>query len=118
MRLIRIPEKSTHKFRAKATEIDGIKFASKAEATRYSELKLLERARQIEGLELQPKFRMVVNDALICTYIADFAYRLPNTDRKIVEDVKSPATRTEVYRLKIKLLAALHGIEVTEVQRS
>jgi dsDNA-binding SOS-regulon protein len=42
-----------NKYLNKKTEIDGITFASKKEAKRYSELKLLEKAKKIEDLQLQ-----------------------------------------------------------------
>ena len=38
-------------------KVDGITFDSKAEARRYGELKLLERAGEITSMELQPTFR-------------------------------------------------------------
>lgn len=101
------------KYRNQPVEIDGHRFASKAEARRYGELKLLERANQIAHLELQPRFPLHVREVLVCTYVADFAYMLQG--RGIVEDVKSPATRTPQYRIKVKLLRALTGIEVREV---
>ena len=41
--------------------IDGIKFDSKAEAERYKELKILERAGKIRGLRLQPKYLLQDN---------------------------------------------------------
>ena len=44
------------KYGAIRTTVDGVTFASKAEARRYAELKLLEQAGEIKGLELQPKF--------------------------------------------------------------
>ena len=44
------------KYRNIKTEIDGIKFDSKKEAKRYSELKMLESASAINQLELQPQF--------------------------------------------------------------
>jgi len=102
------------KFANIPTTVDGIKFASRAEARRYGELKLLERANQIRNLELQPKFPLVVNGELVCTYVADFAYSLDGT-LGVVEDVKSKATKTPQYRIKVKLLRALYGIEVREV---
>lgn len=101
------------KFRAIRTEVDGITFASRKEARRYSELKLLERAKQISGLELQPVYRLEVNGALICKYLPDFRYI--QDGKLVVEDVKSDPTKTPVYRIKKKLLAALFGIEVKEV---
>src|SRR5687767_14651384 len=36
--------RARHKFGARATTVDGIRFASQAEAQRYAELRLLERA--------------------------------------------------------------------------
>ena len=45
-----------NKYRNKKTVIDGIRFDSKREAERYSELKLMEKANMISGLQLQPVF--------------------------------------------------------------
>jgi hypothetical protein len=50
----------------------------------------------------------------VCKYISDFVY-LEN-GQKIVEDVKSEYTRKlPVYRLKKKLVKAVHGIDIKEV---
>lgn len=95
------------------TEVDGIKFDSRAEARRYNELKLLDRAGEIEHLGLQPKFDLTVNGHLVCRYIADFSYW--SRGYRVIEDVKSKATKTPQYRIKVKLLKALTGIEVREV---
>lgn len=105
--------KPRRKFRNIPCEVDGIKFDSRAEARRYNELKLLVRACEISDLELQPKFPLVVNGELVCIYIADFSYTL--RFHRIVEDVKSPASKTPQYRIKVKLLHALTGIAVREV---
>lgn len=43
-----------HKFGAVATVVDGHTFPSKAEARRYQELRLLEKAGQITKLRLRP----------------------------------------------------------------
>jgi hypothetical protein len=101
------------KFHAIKTEIDGITFASRKEARRYSELRLLERAKAISGLELQPVYRLEVNGTLICKYLPDFRYI--QDGKLVVEDVKSDPTKTPVYRIKKKLLAALFGIDVQEI---
>lgn len=101
------------KFQNIPCEIDGIKFDSRAEARRYNELKLLQREGSICKLELQPKFPLAINGQLICTYIADFSYELRGY--RFIEDVKSKATKTPQYRIKMKLLKALTGIEVREV---
>lgn len=97
----------TNKYKAKKTLQDGIWFDSRKEAERYSELK----AMGVEALILQPEYELVVNDILICTYRADFAYDGPQ--KKIVEDSKG--FKTPIYRLKKKLMQAIHNIEISEV---
>jgi hypothetical protein len=94
-----------HKYKAKATVLDGIKFPSQREAKRYSELKLLLRAKEIHGLELQPRFPLIVNGKKVCEYRGDFAY-LDNTGNRVVEDSKG--FKTKEYVIKRKLLLALH----------
>jgi len=65
-----------NKYRNIKTTVDGIRFDSKREAERYSELKLLERAGIITDLKLQPKFELIPkhNGNRALTYIADFSY--------------------------------------------
>lgn len=116
-RYFKQPTNRPHKFGAKRTEFDGISFASKAEALRYAELKILQRAGQISDLELQPKFPLIVNNQLIGTYIGDFAYVDGRSHERVIEDVKSPATKTDLYRLKAKLVLAIHGVAIREVMR-
>lgn len=104
------------KFRNTKTVIDGIAFASKKEAARYIDLRLLQAAREIVELQVQPTFRLEVNGQLVCKYVADFSHRDPITGALTVEDVKSPITRKHpVYRIKVKLLKALTGLSVVEV---
>lgn len=105
--------KRPHKYSAIATVVDGIRFASKAEARRYQELKILERGGVITNLELQPKFPLVVEGVKVATYIADFAY----TDKhgsKVVEDVKG--METDVFKIKRKLFEVLYKIPLTIVK--
>jgi len=97
-----------NKFRAKRCEIDGIKFASKAEAKRYLELKLLEKNKRIKGLALQVSYPLVVNGFKICTYIADFVYQ--EDGKTIVEDKKGMIL--PIFKLKMKLMKALYGIDI------
>lgn len=98
------------KYRAKATEVDGVLFASKKEAKRYTQLRALERHGHIAGLELQPRFPLVVNGVKVCEYRGDFRY--VQEGAVVVEDVKGFKTRE--YRLKKRLLLAVHGVEVLE----
>ena len=96
-----------NKYRNTKTIVDNIKFDSKAEAKRYIELKLLERAGEISDLKLQPKF--VLQDKYknnkgqtvrAITYKADFSYM--ENGKLIVEDVKGMETKE--FKLKKKLL--------------
>ena len=105
----------SNKYHAIKTEVDGIKFDSKKEAARYQELKILEMAGIISSLEIQKKFELKVNGFKVCDYYADFFYYDNENETRVVEDVKSKATRTPVYRLKKKLMFACLGIEIVEV---
>ena len=100
------------KYNAVKTTVDGIKFDSKAEARRYSELKLLLKVKTIADLELQPRYDFVVNGVKIGFYKADFRYKIGN--RIIIEDVKG--VKTPVYNLKKKLMKAIHGIDILETK--
>lgn len=100
------------------TEVDGRVFASRREATRYAALRLMEKAGEIRLLECQPRYRIDVLGVHVCDYVGDFRYYEANSKRDsfrlVVEDCKSEPTKTAVYRLKKKLMAAVHGIEVRE----
>lgn len=104
------------KYGAKPTTIDGIRFASKKEGRRYRELKVLLKAGRIAELRLQVPYRIEVNGMLICTYKADFVYTefdvATGGRLEVIEDCKG--VRTPVYKLKAKLMRAIHGIEIQE----
>lgn len=103
-----------NKYNARRTQVDGITFDSAAEARRYGELKRCEMAGEISNLRCQVKFPIHVNSRHIADYIADFVYH-DEQGRFVVEDVKSVATRTPVYRLKRKLIEAIYKFTITEV---
>lgn len=100
------------KYKNKRTEVDGLVFASQKEARRYQELKLLERAGEIFDLMWQRPFQIEVNGVEICKYVADFTY-IEKGGWDVVEDVKG--VLTPVYKLKKKLMLAVHGVEIREV---
>lgn len=100
-----------NKFGAVRTVVDGINFASKAEARRYSELKLLERAGAITGLELQKRYKLsAVGGEKIAAYLADFDYIETQTGERVTEDVKG--VLTPVFKLKAKLFEAQYGRKI------
>ena len=98
------------KYHAVKTICDGIVFDSKREARRWSELKLLQKARLISDLERQVKYDISVNDTFICSYRADFTYTVGKAF--VCEDSKGAKTRA--YILKRKLMKAVHGITIRE----
>lgn len=111
----------TNKYHARKTTIDGITFDSRAEAARYTELKLLERAGEITSLVLQPEFELIPGytkngrKVRSVKYIADFMY----TDRNgktVIEDVKG--VRTKEFLLKKKIFEwKYQNLTITEVKR-
>ncbi len=114
--------KRVSKYRNVKVTVDGITFDSKREAERYGELRLLQKSGAIRMLQRQYSFRLEVNGMLICVYRSDFTYEervkavVPGLRwRWVVEDVKG--VLTPVYRLKKKLMVAIHGIEIREVRR-
>lgn len=123
-----------NKYGAKRQVVDGHNFPSKAEAARYIELKLLQRAGKIVELELQPRFPLLVEqrqglaigEPLVTdlgTYIADFRYherRVGDVAGRIagpcvVEDVKG--FDTPASRLRRLLAEALHGMKVRVIRK-
>lgn len=99
------------KYNAKKTYNDGIRFDSAMEARRYSELKLLVKAKEIEELEIQKRYPLHVDATKIGSYVADFVYRF--NGEQIVEDVKG--MKTPLYKWKKKHFEAEYGMPITEV---
>ena len=98
------------KYNAQRVTVDGIQLDSLKEARRYADLKLLERAGVIRALKIHPMFEIVVNGVHICRYEADFQYY--ENDQQITEDSKG--VRTPTYKLKRRLMKAVHGVDIRE----
>jgi hypothetical protein len=110
------------KYYNKKTIIDGIVFASKLEAKRYTELKLLEKQGIIKDLELQPSYDLIPSfkkdnkTYRKSTYKADFSYFDIENNKTIVEDTKG--FKTPVYMLKKKLFEYNYpNLTITEIRR-
>ena len=113
-------------------ERDGEKYDSTKEYRRWCELKIMERAGMIHGLTRQKKFVLIPaqrepdtvgkrggkhKGKLIereVAYYADYSY-YDKDGNEVVEDVKSPATRTKDYILKRKMMLYVHGIRIREI---
>lgn len=117
MAVLRFRTSSTkqNKFRARKVRIDDITFDSIKESERYKQLRLLLVAGQITDLEVHPRIPLIVNEKKIGYYVGDFRY-LDHSGKVIIEDVKSPVTKTAVYRLKKKILEAQSPpVVITEI---
>lgn len=124
------------KYHNRKITYNGESYDSIKEYRRHDELKLLERAGKISGLQRQVKFVLIPTQREICkevfkkgknkglpkpgkalesevAYYADFVYW--QDGKRVVEDVKSPATKTAMYILKRKLLLYVHGIRIKEI---
>lgn len=109
-----------NKYSNKKVAVDGIKFDSKREATRYQQLKQMQQAGLIKELELQkefelqPKFRKNGKAYRNITYRADFYYFDNKLNKYIVEDTKG--YRTDIYKLKKKLFEYKNDdLEIKEI---
>lgn len=99
-----------------------LRFDSMKEARRFDWLIERERRGEIRELRLQVDFTL--QEAYTDTegrrvrairYRADFTYYEGTQGVKVVEDVKSRATRTRDYAMKKKLLKDRFGLDITEV---
>ena len=97
------------KYHSKKLEVEGIRFDSKKEYERYCELRLLEKAGEIQNLQRQVKYTLIPEQRepdtigprggvkkgkLIereCSYLADFVYT--ENGEEVVEDVKGFRTK-------------------------
>lgn len=102
--------KCWNKYRNKIVYSNGNKFDSKKEYFRFCELCLLQQNGIISDLQKQVKFEIVPKagkNKRVRYYIADFVYI--ENGKKVIEDVKSPATKKNpVYSLKKALILYLY----------
>jgi hypothetical protein len=108
--------------RSKYGNVKTGNYASKREAARAAELKLLAQSGEIRNLREQVPFILIpaqfVNGRCVersCKFVADFTYeeRISDTEWKpVVEDSKG--FRNPVYKLKKKLFRQIHGFGIRE----
>lgn len=111
----------SNKYNARATVIDGIRFASKKEGNRYVQLSEMQKKGEIKDLILQPDFYFYINGKPVCAvgkkgrkthykYVADFQYTDCKTNKTVVEDVKG--YDTPLSKLKRSLVKPMHNVDV------
>lgn len=127
-----------NKYGNRQIEYNGEKYDSVKEYRRHDELKLLERAGKITGLQRQVKFELVpkqceestevfkrgknkglpkpgkVLESAVC-YVADFVYH--QDGKLLVEDVKGykGGAAYAIFTIKRKLMLERYGIRIKEI---
>lgn len=106
-----------NKYHNKKTCYKGEAFDSEREKNRYIELLLLQRAGKIRDLQRQVRFELIPTQKkdgekteAKCSYIADFVYI--KDGQMVVEDSKG--FKTDVYKIKRKLMIEKYGIWIKE----
>jgi hypothetical protein len=100
----------------KITDSEGNKFDSKKEYERWQTLQILQSKGFISFLKRQCPYDLIPSYKGVqrgISYIADFVYLDVNSGKLIVEDCKG--FRTEVYKLKKKLMYHTFKIQIKEV---
>lgn len=106
------------KYGSRKVTIDGVTYDSLKEYHRFCDLKLMQRAGIITGLQRQVKYELLptqrINGKVIerpVNYYADFVYKMNR--QLVVEDVKG--YKTPEYVIKRKLMLSVYGIQIHEV---
>ena len=74
---------------------------------------------RVEVIEEQVRYKMIVNDVKVCTYVLDFKVTYGDGRVEFVDvkpfDIKTNKFRTtDVFKIKKRLMLACHGIDITE----
>jgi hypothetical protein len=113
--VVRLQRSKQRKYRNQPVFYEGIRFDSKLEMRRYTQLRLLEKVGQIADLETQVRIPLHTHGQRIGYYVADFRYKMGA--EVVVEDTKSAATKTPLYNWKKKHVLAEYGIKIIEIDR-
>ena len=106
---LQAPKKS--KYGNQVTEVAGKKFDSRKEARFFLQL---QQDPTVKSIRTQVKYELIPKQQgeRACSYVADFVVEY-HDGRTVVYDVKG--MKTDVYRIKRKLMLWVHGIQIQEV---
>ena len=94
-----------HKYMARPTEVDGIRFASKKESEHYQKLKLAQKSGEIVFFLRQVPFHLPGGVKYICDFLEFW-----KDGSVIVRDVKG--YKTAEYKAKKKIVEALYPVKI------
>jgi hypothetical protein len=105
---------SGNKYHNIKTEYKGDTYDSKKEADYAVLLDTMKRAKGVDRVlswERQVPYKIKIDKILICTYYCDFVVKY--ADGRI-EHIDVKGVKTDVYKIKKKLVKALHNIDILE----
>lgn len=93
------------KYHARKVTVDGVKFDSQLEADYYCELKLRQRAGEIDGFSRQARFVLTYGDdqTRATEYVCDFVVFYPDGHYEIID---CKGMKTDIFKLKEKMFKA------------
>lgn len=106
-----------NKYHNVKTVAEGITFDSKREAAYYIQLRMRERAGEINNLQTQVEYPLTcpASDGtapIVAHYVADFVYFEKGTGLHVVD---AKGVKTAIYKLKRRWLYLQSGITIEEV---
>lgn len=115
----KIRGKGKSKYGSQRTEYNGMMFDSKKEADFAKNLESRKHAHELNErvvrVEYQVPYPITAKNKIVSHYFADFRITYADLHQEVVDVKGGSATKTALYRLKKKLVEALHSIEIIEI---
>lgn len=103
------------KYKNIRTQYGGFTYDSKKEAAYAQFLDLSKRASdpkfKVSKFERQVRYPIEIRGIKVCTYVLDFKVFFEDGH---IEHIDVKGVKTDVYRIKKKLMKALHGFDIIE----
>ena len=104
-----------HKFGAKRTECDGIKFDSKLEAKYYNTLKMAQQSGELLFFLRQVPFHLPGNTKYVVDFVEFWKGKNDEPGDIVFTDVKG--YMTDLSRIKIAQTEEIYGIEIQIIKK-
>ena len=104
-----------HKFNAKSTIVDGIRFDSKIESRYFEKLMLLKKSGEILFFLRQVPFHLPGNIRYLVDFVEFYAPKNNHQGDVVFTDVKG--YMTNMSKLKIKQVESIYGIDINIVKK-
>ena len=104
-----------HKYNAKPTEVDNIRFDSKLEAKYYRVLKLAQKSGELLFFLRQVPLHLPGNVKYVCDFLEFWAPKNGEPGDVVFTDIKGMETAT--FKLKKKQVESLYPIEIQVITK-